>query len=115
MRQQIQGLIITRSVNYPQLLIDPFVTESMPSSALQQYLTAYRGINDWHLYARTLTGTVTAHRWMDEIGNWVTTGSWVGAGWVTTGSWVGAGDGYLVIWHYDSRLERQDYGVIIEL
>jgi hypothetical protein len=48
---QIQGLIITRSVNYPQLLIDPFVTESMPSSALQQYLTAYRGINDWHLYA----------------------------------------------------------------
>jgi hypothetical protein len=41
---------------------------------------------------------------MDEIGNWV-----------TTGSWVGAGDGYLVIWHYDSRLERQDYGVIIEL
>jgi hypothetical protein len=52
----------------------------------------------------TLTGTVTAHRWMDEIGNGV-----------TTGSWVGAGDGYLVIWHYDSRLERQDYGVIIEL
>jgi hypothetical protein len=52
----------------------------------------------------TLTGTVTAHRWMDDTGNWV-----------TTGSWVGAGDGYLVIWHYDSRLARQDYGVIIEL
>jgi hypothetical protein len=52
----------------------------------------------------TLTGTVTGHIFLDDTGNRV-----------TIGSWVSAGDGYLVIWHYDSRLERQDYGVIIEL
>jgi hypothetical protein len=52
----------------------------------------------------TLTGTVTGHIFLDDTGNRV-----------TIGSWVSAGDGYLVIWHYDSRLEQQDYGVIIEL
>jgi hypothetical protein len=52
----------------------------------------------------TLTGTVTGHIFLDDTGNRV-----------TIGTWVSASDGYLVLWHYDSRLERQDYGVIIEL
>jgi hypothetical protein len=51
-----------------------------------------------------LTGTVHAVRLLVD-----------GKGFVTIGTWVSSGGGYKVIWHFDSRLERQDYGVIIEL
>jgi hypothetical protein len=38
-----------------------------------------------------------------------------GKGFVTTGTWVGAGNGYKVIWHFDSRKDPNVFGVIIEL
>jgi hypothetical protein len=51
-----------------------------------------------------LTGTIGGKRmWVDD------------KGWVTTGTWISSGGGYKVIWHFDSRLERQDFGVIIEV
>jgi hypothetical protein len=42
----------------------------MPSSALQQYLTAYRGINDWHLYAFRLIAQRYAPQRVLYPGSW---------------------------------------------
>jgi hypothetical protein len=48
----------------------------------------------------TLTGSMLATRYADRS---------------MQANWVSAGDGYLVIWYFDSTLPQQDYGVIIEL
>jgi hypothetical protein len=51
-----------------------------------------------------LTGTIHGKRmWVDD------------KGWVTQAFWISYGDGYKVIWQFDSRKARQDSGVIIEL
>jgi hypothetical protein len=52
----------------------------------------------------TLTGWVYGKRYTDAEGNSVTR-SW----------WVSRGDGYRVIWQFDSRKDRQDSGIIIEV
>jgi hypothetical protein len=53
-----------------------------------------------------LRGTVSGKRYPDPSAP---------DGSTTISRWVSVGDGFKVIWKFDSRLDRQDSGVIIEL